>query len=381
VGVAGDGDDVSAVGDARGDAVGDVVDDAVARGLAPGVAASVVTLDGFARRLVRGRLTGEPGALVVDEDTVWDLASVTKLLGTTRLVARAIDEGVVHLDETPWPAWPGVTVAHALRHDGGLRAHANFFERARAAGVAGRRAGGELIRREVLATPPEAPPGERIVYSDLGFIALGALVEERRGRPLEDQIVDVVPPPASSSSSPSSSSGTTGSDGLTWIRLEDRGYHPRLPHVAPTERCPWRRRTVQGQVHDDNCYAMGGVAGHAGLFGSLRDVEAAAVDLLRAIQRPGTLRDFARASGPRGLGFDKATPGGTTGDALGPNTVGHLGFTGTSVWLDPDLRGGAAFVLLSNTVHPSRDGVVGRSRALRQAFHVAAAAMVRASSA
>jgi CubicO group peptidase (beta-lactamase class C family) len=354
----------AAADDADGAAVVAVLERAVADHLAPGVAAAVVTQRGLRWRWAHGTLTYEPGSFAVDDDTVFDLASVTKLLATARLLARAVDEGVVHLDECPWPRWPGVTVAHALRHDGGLVAHRPFFETARARGVAGLRQGYDVVVDAVFATPPEAAPGARTIYSDLGFIALGDLLQQRRGRRLEDQLVDVVP---------------SGS-GLRFVRLADDGYHKALPKVAPTERCPWRRRVVQGQVHDDNAYAMGGVAGHAGLFGSLQDVEAAALTLLHEVQGTGLLSSWAQVPGLRGLGFDKATPGGSTGDVLGPRTVGHLGFTGTSVWLDPDLDGGAVFVLLANTVHPARADVVQRSRALRRAFHGAAAALVRASS-
>ncbi len=335
---------------------------AIAARLAPGMAAAVVTRGGLRRRWCRGTLSYDPGSVAIDEDTVFDLASVTKLLVTTRLLALAVDQGVIRLDECPWPAWPGVTVAHALRHDGGLVAHRPFFERAREQGTAGCPAGHRAVVAAVLATPPDSPPGTKIVYSDLGFIALGELLADRRARPLEAQVVDVVP----------------AGSGLRFVHLADDGYHPALPFVAPTERCPWRRRIVQGQVHDDNAYAMGGVAGHAGLFGSIVDVEAAALTLLDDVQGTGTLAAWARVPGLRGLGFDKATPGGSTGDVLGHNTVGHLGFTGTSVWLDPDLDGGAVFVLLSNTVHPDRADVVARSRTLRRAFHVAAEALVRA---
>jgi CubicO group peptidase (beta-lactamase class C family) len=337
---------------------------AVAERRTPGVAASVVTRGGVRRRWCHGALSYDEGAFAVNEHTVFDLASVTKLLATTRLIARAVDEGSIRLDECPWPSWPGVTVAHALRHDGGLVAHRPFFEAARARSVAGLRQGHDVVVDAVFATAPAAAPGEKTVYSDLGFIALGELLSTRRDRRLEDQLVDVVP----------------AGSGLRFVRLSDDGYHPALPYVAPTERCPWRRRVVQGQVHDDNAYAMGGVGGHAGLFGSVVDVEVAALTLLDEVQGQSTLSSWARVSGPRGLGFDKATPGGSTADVLGPRTVGHLGFTGTSMWLDPDLDGGAVFVLLANTVHPARADVVVRSRALRQAFHAAAAAAVRASS-
>jgi CubicO group peptidase (beta-lactamase class C family) len=334
-------------------------------GVVPGVAASVVSRGGFRRRFCAGTLTCEPGAFAVDERTVFDLASVTKLLCTTALVARAVDEGVIALHEAPWPGWPGVTVAHALRHDGGLRAHDAFFDVVRARGVAELAVARDVVVDAVLATPPVDRPGSRTLYSDLGFIALGALIEERRGRPLDEQLVDVVPP----------------GSGLSFVRLASRGYHEALPRVAPTERCAWRRRVVHGQVHDENAYAMGGVAGHAGLFGSLADVEAAALAMLEALLGDTTLARFAREPGARGLGFDRPTEGGSTGEALSSSSVGHLGFTGTSVWLDPACDGGAVFVLLSNSVHLGRGDVVARSRTLRRAFHRAAAAAVARSAA
>jgi CubicO group peptidase (beta-lactamase class C family) len=355
------------------DAVLAALQGAVADGCAPGVAAALVERGrGVTRQWCVGALAADDaidGPHRVTPETVFDLASLTKMLVTTVLVADAVDDGVIALDEAPWPRWPGVTVRHALAHDGGLVAHRPFFadllHDPRRNLWVGRRRGGVEVEGAVLGTLPERPPGERVVYSDLGFIAMGALVQSRRGANLDVMWAQHA-----------LGQGT----GARFVCLEDDGYHPALPLVAPTEHCPWRKRVVQGQVHDDNAFAMGGVAGHAGLFGSLTDVVTIAARLLDQLVddsdgRESTLWRWARirttASPARALGFDVATAGGSTGDALSPRTVGHLGFTGTSLWFDLDAD--RAYVLLSNAVHGGRDGVRERNRALRVAFHRAAA--------
>lgn len=344
------------------------LDDAVDEGLAPGAAAAVVSGDGRVARVCSGTLNADDpddARRLVSPSTVYDLASLTKLLVTTVLVADDVAAGVIDLDEAPWSWWPGLTVAHALRHDGGLPAHRPFFEtlrRPRERGfLLGRRAGKALVVDAALRTLPEALPGARTLYSDIGFIALGALLEDRHATTL-DALWAAHPLSAQTAA--------------RFVDLEVEGFHASTPLVAPTERCPWRKRIVQGQVHDDNAFCMGGVAGHAGLFASLDDVVTIAQRLLRRLRDPhDVLARFARDRGPRGeraLGFDVVTPGGSTGDALSSSTVGHLGFTGTSLWLDVDRD--EAFVVLSNTVHFGRDGVIARNKALRVAFHKAAAA-------
>lgn len=337
---------------------------AIDDGTTPGAAAVVVTGDGRRRSVVAGHLHRMERAPAVSEHTVWDLASLTKLMATTLLAARAVDAGRLSLEEVPWPArWPGVTVAHLLRHDAGLPAWRPLYQAARQAGVCGLPAGARAVIEAALETTPEAPAGARTLYSDIGFIALGALLEERFGVPLDRAFANVA--------------RAYGSTGLRFVRLDVDGFHPAVPMVAPTERCPWRHRALCGQVHDDNAFAMGGVAGNAGLFGSLLDVEAAAWFFLRVLTEPGeaTLASFAAGGGERGLGFDRATASGTTAGVLSPRTVGHLGFTGTSLFIDPEPPG-AAYVLLTNRVHESR-AHKERMFAARCAFHRAAAAWVR----
>lgn len=308
-------------------------------------------------------------------ETVFDLASLTKVLATTLIAADAVATGLLSLDATPFEQWPNVTVAHVLAHEAGLEAHRDYFRPIVERGDAGLLSARQEIVQAVLATPPIAPPGTTTKYSDLGFIALGAYLEHALGAPLAT-LFD------------RAAQKTFGrSHGLRFVDLREQGVHPAGPRVAPTEHCSWRGRVVQGQVHDDNCFAMGGVAGHAGLFGDLRSVADAGVFFLEAAREPShplfeCMQRFARGTGAthegaRPLGFDRATPEGTTGGALSADAFGHLGFTGTSLWIDPappSPADGAVYVLLTNRVHPSRDreGI----RDLRLAFHRAAAALV-----
>jgi CubicO group peptidase (beta-lactamase class C family) len=335
----------------REDDVRAVIDGGVADGTTPGAAAVVM---GPGRRLVHvaGALHRGPNAASVTTETVFDLASLTKLLSTTVLAARAVDEKKLSLDETPWPRWPGVTIEHVLRHESGLPAWRPLFEEARRRNAVGLAEGKRGVVEAALAAPLEAEPGSRTLYSDLGFIALGALLEDRFGKPLDELKHG-------------------------FVRLERDGFHPAVPLVAPTERCPWRRRAMHGQVHDENCFAMGGVAGHAGLFGSLADVEGAGRALLDELRGTGTIAKFAVVpeGARRPVGFDRTTPGGTTGDALSKKAVGHLAFTGCSLWLDPS--DDAVYVLLTNRIHESREHPE-RIANLRRNFHRAAASWLRA---
>ncbi len=210
--------------------------------------------------------------------------------------------------------------------------------------------------RAICGLPLEYAPRSRAVYSDLGFILLGSLVAQ--GSSLEDRFAAFWPQAGSG---------------------EELQFQPPVrwrPRIAPTEIDPWRGRLLVGEVHDENCFAMGGVGGHAGLFGTASAVGAFARHVLQVLD--GRTGAFSRASAiefttrrpdvahsSRALGWDTMLPTSSCGTLMSARAFGHTGFTGTSLWLDPEA--GCYVVLLSNRVHPSREG--DGIATVRPAFH------------
>jgi CubicO group peptidase (beta-lactamase class C family) len=206
----------------------------------------------------------------------------------------------------------------------------------------------------VAAEAPEVPPGSRALYSDLGFILLGWILERRSGRPGDELFSEWL-------------AGPLGLANLFFVDLKAPAKAARAREGRPfaaTERCPWRGRTLIGEVHDENTYAAGGVSGQAGLFGTIEDVASLAAVWLDSWLRTGGFFDRRLArlfweksevpGSTRTLGFDTPSPGASqAGGRFGPRTVGHLGFTGTSLWIDPDRE--LIVVLLTNRIHPTRE--------------------------
>lgn len=306
-------------------------------------------------------------ALEMVPETVFDLASLTKVMGTATLAATLVDRRWIAWD-TPLAAIlpqaarrPGATrgelieVRHLLSHTAGYVAWEPLWERMRE-----RFAGRELfrvsvaerqraMRERVLAIAPEVRPGERAVYSDISFLLLGFALEEVTGMPLDGAVRRFVWDPM-------------GLETAYYRHVTSDVASARRDEVAATEDCPWRGGVLQGQVHDDNCWSMGGYAGHAGAFGTVRDV----LQFARAIypgvgdflSREALRAAWTRAPAPadcsRTLGWD--TPSGdqpSAGPYCSSQTVGHLGFTGTSLWIDPER--GRAVTILTNRVHPTRE--------------------------
>ncbi|MFT4625031.1 MAG: CubicO group peptidase (beta-lactamase class C family) [Myxococcota bacterium] len=293
------------------------------------------------------------------EEQPYDLASVTKALVGSSITASLLADGLLDLD-APAARWvptvdPRVRVGHLLTHCSGLPPWRPLFEHTGAAwGTAEARA--QVIAR-ACATPVATAPGDRHAYSDLGFIALLAVLEAAGEARLDQLFAERILRPAAQHD-------------LSW------GW----PEAAATELCPVRDRVVVGTVHDLNCAAMGGISTHAGLFGTalstarLADAFRVAVAAPEYSDLPGTaLRTLwcARGPGSHCGGWDRVTRGGytSTGEFFPDDSVGHLGYTGTSVWVVPSRR--TTVALLSNRVHPSDDkaGI----RALRPAIHDAVA--------
>jgi CubicO group peptidase (beta-lactamase class C family) len=297
-----------------------------------------------------------PGERAMTQDSIFDLASLTKPLATTLAVMIQIAQGRLHLDETIeslgdpflYPGKEEMTLRHLLAHTAGFPAWQPYYlelerlDRDRKAALR------QMVQRESLIHPP----GSQTLYSDLGFIFLDWILEEASGRDLHTWTREHIYQP---------------------MGLKEMGFRPltaagpeNLEKYAATEDCPWRKKIMCGQVHDENTYAAGGVSGQAGLFGTALEIFRLLRELKRAHDNPGASRFFdgnlvrtfwrrqeTPEDHPRALGFD--IPSGTESSAgrfISPNSVGHLGFTGTSFWFDLDRD--LLVILLSNRVHSTR---------------------------
>jgi serine-type D-Ala-D-Ala carboxypeptidase len=302
----------------------------------------------------------------VHVDTVFDLASLTKPLCTAPVAFALAAAGRLDLD-APLAAvlprlrgtpWGDVTAVHLLAHTSGLPAWRSFaadLAAARGPAVAGTPEAREAVRARIAAEVPSDPAGAACTYSDLGFLLLQDLCEAAGGRPLDDLFESAVAAPLGLVRTFFVPVAPGGDAGAAPVPTED---------LAATEICPTRRRCCHGEVHDDNAWVLGGVAGHAGLFGTAREVARIALalgDCGRGDGRwlpPDLLRRaWSREATPPGstrvMGFDTPSPAGSmAGDRAPAGTVGHLGFTGTSFWLHPG--DGDLVVLLTNRVHPTR---------------------------
>lgn len=278
---------------------------------------------------------------VAGEDQAYDLASVTKALAGTTVTASLVEEGRYGL-ETPVARWfpevdGRVLVRHLLTHSSGWPPWRPFYADVR--GAWGTASAKDQVLRAIRAVPIEAEPGTRHAYSDLGFMTLMAIAEAETGLPFDRLFAERV-------------LGPSGVRDLRW------GW----PTAAATELCPVREILIEGTVHDLNCASLGGVSAHAGLFGTARAVASLADAIRRSVAGedlglPGrTLAAFWATEGPgshRG-GWDSPSQGYTsTGRFFPPDARGHLGYTGTSVWIVPSR--GTVVALLTNRVHPVDD--------------------------
>ena len=292
----------------------------------------------------------------IGPSTAFDLASLTKPMATGLVAMRLLSAGrlALHAPAVRWlPALPpAITVAHLLGHASGLPCHQPYYERLWAGDLAGADGPRAALVAMAASTAPVTAPGAAAVYSDLGYIVLGAVLERAGDAPLEDLTTTA-----------HRDLGLLAT-GFVDLRGARRPGRFASPPVA-TERDA-RRGLVAGEVHDENCHASGGVAGHAGLFAPLADVARFAA-LMATGPRTGVAgvdarviaRCFTTAAAPATswrLGWDtpSATPDVSHAGDAWPRAaaVGHLGFTGTSLWLDWAL--GRWAVLLTNRVHPDR---------------------------
>jgi CubicO group peptidase (beta-lactamase class C family) len=358
------------------------IEAAIGDSVAPGVALAV----GRGGRLVRlrgyGQLDWAPGSDPVTPHTLWDLASLTKVLGTTSAVMLLVEQGTLDLDDPVvehLPEWGRgdprkgrVTLRDLLLHRAGLPPFRQYFLS---------HPDGVGIRDAIYDLPLDAEPGQAMVYSDIGFKTLAWVVEAVTGEGLDAFLARRIWNP---------------------LGLVDTGFNPQpevLDRVAPTEVTADRGH-VRGQVHDENAWVLGGVAGHAGLFSTAAELAvfvqalagggaiggcehalASGVPCMRTRPGPvrvlpeGGIRTFTRRAGPessRALGWDTPSGRSSAGDYFTERAFGHTGFTGTSVWVDPELD--LWVVLLTNRVNPTREN--SRHIPFRRAVHDAVAGAI-----
>lgn len=325
-----------------------VLDSAIAAGAAPG---AVLAVSVRGERFVYGT-----GRLGIDDatrpsgNTLYDMASLTKVIVLTTLAMEAVEEGKLDLDRTVVSYLPDfargtgektrVTVRDLLLHDSGLPAHRPLWKETFVRK-------GAILR--TITSDLVTPPGSEMVYSDLGAITLMTILEKLYGQRIDRLFAKRV----------------SGPLGLQRMRyLPPKAWRGE---IAPTENDPWRGRILRGEVHDENAARLDGVSGHAGLFASAEDLLrfgewALAGSLGRSI--PGepippkgfsswTIKQDRPAGSSRGLGWDTPSGLSSAGTIMSARSFGHTGFTGTSIWVDPTRE--VVIVLLTNRVNPSRN--------------------------
>ncbi len=345
----------------------------VASGLFPGCQAWVAHEGRCVLDLALGRTSYDPGAAPVTKDTLFDLASLTKALGTALVAMRLHSDGQLdlgarvqrdlrHLAKPKFLA--PASWADLLGHRSGLAPYEELFKSFDPADLPLPAQARAALARRIAELPAATQPRAEALYSDFGYMLLGWALEKRTGLPLPALFETHL--------------SALGAGGRFRVAHTSE---PPLTDAAATERCPWRGRLICGHVHDEHAYLLGGCAGHAGLFANARSVGLVAQALLdtchdrrRDACAPETVRRFwdpARVGtgGSWRLGFDGASGSESQAGRLASRTtVGHLGFTGTSLWIYP--RRQVVCVLLTNRVHPSREreGI----KELRRSFHTAA---------
>jgi uncharacterized protein YbbC (DUF1343 family)/CubicO group peptidase (beta-lactamase class C family) len=330
-----------------------IVETAIREGKTPGA----VVLIGNRQEIIYSRAFGfrslEPKKVPMSEDTIFDLASLTKVIATTTAVMQLAEKGKLNIDAPVRKYWPAfgengktrITLRQLLTHYSGLRAGLSLKP-----GWSGY----EAAMRKIIAEKPSRPPGSGFVYSDINFEALGEVVRRVSGLPLDQYCSRHIFTPLGMKETGFKISGV----------LRDR--------IAPTQYR--KNRLICGEAHDPECYLMGGVAGHAGLFSSAADLSIFARMLLAGgqyggarILSPHTIEMMTTPQSPgvqnaRGLGWDLEAPFASNRDELPPaGAFGHLGYTGTSLWIDPVT--GIYAILLTNRVHPDGKGDVRELRA------------------
>lgn len=321
-----------------------VMQSAIADSAFPGGVALVGSRAGILASSAAGRLDAADPT-IPNERTLWDLASLTKVVGMTSGVLRLVQEGRIDVDapvQRYLPEWTGggkerVTVRHLLTHSSGLPSWRPLYKEAMSPSQA---------LALVFATPLDTVPGARMVYSDLGAILLGQIVTRVSGVPFNEFVTRQVFRP---------------------LGMRETAWRPAASlraRIAPTEIDPWRQRHLRGEVHDENAFALGGISAHAGLFSSAADLSRLArmylshgrLDGVQVLDSATIARFTSRPDSPlsnRALGWEKPNGSNSAGRRMSAAAFGHTGFTGTSFWVDP--ANDVFVILLTNRVNPTRE--------------------------
>jgi serine-type D-Ala-D-Ala carboxypeptidase len=333
------------------DSVKQVLDRALRDSAFPGAIAVVGRGSGIITQYAVGRIDWPADAPAPTEHTMWDMASLTKVVGLTSGLMQLVGAHKIDLDapvQKYLPAWTGpnkdrVLVRHLSTHTSGLPAFKAYDQTTHDP---------DSLAKLMFATPLDTLPGAKMVYSDIGAYMLGRIVEEVSGQSLDQYLHDHVFEPA---------------------KMHETMFRPPMalfPRVAPTELdTTQRRRLVRGMVHDERAYYLGGVSAHAGLFSSAHDVARFTRMLLgkgmldgKRILPASAIAEFTkRQVADRALGWQKPDGTNSGGHRMSEEAFGHTGFTGTSIWVDPARD--VFIVLLSNRVNPTRaNNRIGRVR-------------------
>ena len=290
---------------------------------------------------------------LMTRQTIFDLASLTKPLSTTLAAMRLIQHGLIELEDPLDRILPdfertakaGIKLKNLLYHDSGLPDYRPYYKILAGIDPDSRRS---ALRKLLVQEPLINPIGKAVCYSDLGFMILAWVIEHISDQRLDHYVADEIYKPL-------------GLKNLFFI--SDNLAKARGPFAA-TENCPWRNKIMEGQVHDENAYVVGGIEGHAGLFGTADNIHRLLAELLsiyhgesksKIFRRDLLQRFFKRLPGTdKALGFDAPSQADSScGHGFSQTSVGHLGFTGTSFWMD--LERSVIVILLTNRVHPSRE--------------------------
>jgi serine-type D-Ala-D-Ala carboxypeptidase len=343
-----------------------VLSDAIAAHAFPGCAFGVLAGGAVVAQESLGRFAYEGNAPAVTAETVFDVASLTKVVATTATAMLLRQRGLLDLETPLGELLPGFVVGrpaveharqvrlhHLLAHSSGLPGYVEFF---RTAGTPA------ALFRACLELPLEAEPGARAEYSDPGFILLGKALEVLTGEYLAPWVQREVFAP---------------------LRMAATGFCPASSvraAIPPTEEdTTLRFRRIQGEVQDENAWLLKGAAGHAGLFSNVPDLLRFAGEVLNAVSSRGgcafetaTVEEFATRQGPEGssraLGWDTPSGNSSSGRHFSKRSIGHLGYSGCSLWID--LEAGIAVALLTNRTWPNRSADSARLiKEVRPAFH------------